>query len=162
VAWQEDDVVHALAQRWRGQSIVLAAGGNQGALHFLTKDRRRKAPDLVAYVDSTILVFETKVRTSALFAGGTNSDAARLTSLLEDPEHRQVFIHKVLGLLGSMQLETTPDPGLVVGLLAGSSFSTDQVRQAADLVCIEATQAGRVAAVAGAELLPDACAAALD
>jgi hypothetical protein len=158
--WQEDDVVHALTERWRLVATILASGGNQGTLHFSTTNYRRKAPDVVAYCDGTLVTLEAKVRATALFSGA-ESDVFHLHSLLADEVRSNQFVDRAVELLMSMHIVPRDRPRLVCGLLAGNAFSDRQMSDAHDLVCIEALPGGVVRAVARATPLPFPCLSAL-
>jgi hypothetical protein len=159
--WQEDDVVHALTERWRRVATVLASGGNQGTLHFATASGRRKAPDVVAYCDETVVLVEAKVRAAALFSG-IESDLSHLHSLSADPGRCDEFLRKASALLRSMGESGPEEPRLVCALLAGSAFVDEQIAAAEGLACIEAPSDGSVRAVARGALLPHECRSVLD
>jgi hypothetical protein len=161
MTWQEDDVVNAVADLWRPVCTVVAVGGNQSALHFHTRERRRKSPDLVAYTSTTIVICEAKVRPAGLFAGGEDSDAAHLRAMLGDQRRCCEFRARVGGLLHAMEIPFAEDASAVGVLIAGSAFSPQQTELAHGMACVEVDRDGAACAVAGSQLLPGRCLAAL-
>jgi hypothetical protein len=161
MTWQEDDVVNAVADRLRPVCTVLAVGGNQSALHFHTREQRRKSPDLVACTPTTIVICEAKVRSAGLFAGGEDSDAAHLRSLLEDQHRCREFCEKVRGLLHAMGIPLAKDASAVGVLIAGSPFFQQQAEPAHGMACIEVDPGGAIKVGGRLASLPDSCLAAL-
>lgn len=68
VLLSEDEVIEFVASflALKGFRILACGGSQAGHFRFHTSAWRQKAPDLVAFLDRTLLVCEAKVRSSAL------------------------------------------------------------------------------------------------
>lgn len=157
----EDDIVDVVAQRWRPVATVLAAGAGQGALHFHTREGRRKSPDLVLCVETAIVVCEAKVRAAGLFAGRESSDAAQVGSLLADPGRRTRFLARLRELARSIGMDVHQEAVLVGALIAGSRFAAAQLGRARPGVH-RGEREGRDRARGGSGVAARVCVAALE
>jgi len=124
--FQEDDIIHIVAEFLKAQSfLILAQGGNQaGSFRFALNLQKTKAPDLVAFRETTILVCEAKVKASSLFSVSKNS-SSDLDSILylmnsEKPQSEvKSFFERKLPLLNIPIPNETQIRGC---LIAGNSF----------------------------------------
>jgi hypothetical protein len=129
-ALQEDDLLEIVALDLRKRGFrVLAVGGNQaGLFRFHTKQRKRKAPDLVAYREPVLIVGEAKVRATALFsmsqAGDT--DFGCIEYLSKSLRAQREIIDNVRRVLRTLNVTLPESIFFCTALIAATNFPRNE------------------------------------
>lgn len=122
---QEDDVIYTSVSFLRSIGhIVLAGSGNQaGLFNFHLPSGKRKAPDVVAVINSHILVCEAKVKSSDLLRSQKDDicDMDVMIYLANSSSAQLEIIDNVNKVLHGIAIQLT-SPRIVTGLISFTPY----------------------------------------
>ena len=122
---QEDDVLEVVASYLESANfLILVHGGNQsGLLNYNIGNKFRKSPDIVAFRNPYVLIFEGKVRAGELFKTRYGiSDYEAIKYIIEFDETKNEILKKVRLILLNLGLDYGQTVSVYSGLIASTSF----------------------------------------
>lgn len=123
---QEDDILEVVANYLESKNyLILVHGANQsGLLNYNIDNRYRKSPDLVAFKNPYLLIFEGKVNAGELFSLRHGiSDYEAIKYIMESADPKMAILNKIRLVLLNLGIDYVDTISIRVGLIASTSFA---------------------------------------